>query len=53
VKDRLLLLGVALLASLASWAFFHYLGRYAFVVMVGIVALAFLLGGKPRFGNRK
>lgn len=45
MKDRLLLLIVAVLASAASWAFFHYLGERAFVVLFAMVALALLRGG--------
>ncbi|QBG89540.1 hypothetical protein EYC56_03440 [Xanthomonas oryzae] len=49
IKDRLLLLLTAFVASVLGWAFWHYVGEAAVWVWVGMLILSLVLlrkGGK-------
>lgn len=43
MKDRIMLIAVALVASILAWAFWHYLGDDAFNVLM-LVSLLVLIG---------
>ena len=53
VKNIKLLIGCIVVTAL-SWAVLHFLGQYAFLLMLVItVALLVSKVGKPKFGQKK